>query len=302
MSNPIALQRALLSLQGLTCGDCFGEAFFLPYAEALAAIASRTLPPAPWPYTDDTAMAVSVLNTLRENGQVLPEALARGFSELYDPNRGYGPAMHGHLLRLATIGAHHWQREAEALFDGRGSFGNGSAMRVAPLGAFFADNLDRLVEQARLSAIATHSHQDAIAGAIAVALAAAFSWNSRDADPASPATVLTQIAALTPPGPIHDGLLHAATLPRATTAAAEAALHLGNGGRASAADTVPFALWCAANWPDSYEEALWHTVSALGDRDTTCAIVGGIVILRTGAASIPHEWLVRAEPPWSLLT
>ena len=300
MPTPEALQRALLSLQGLTCGDCFGESFFLPYPVAQATIASRTLPPAPWPYTDDTAMAASVLNTLCQHGQILPEALARGFSELYDPNRGYGPAMHGHLIRLATIGAHHWQREAEALFDGRGSFGNGSAMRVAPLGAFFADDLDRLVQQARLSAIATHSHQDATAGAIAVALAAAFSWNSRAVDPASPADRLTQIAALTPSGPIRDGLLHAASLP-SQTSAAEAALHLGNGSRATAADAVPFTLWCAATWPDSYEEALWHTVSALGDRDTTCAIVGGIVVLRTGAAGIPREWLTRAEPPWSLL-
>ena len=295
-----ALARALLSLQGLTCGDCFGESFVLPFNEAVTAINSRRLPPAPWPFTDDTLMAVSILNTLRSHGEILPQHLAGSFAALYDPDRGYGPSMHGHLLNLRVRGAEHWQRESEALFGGRGSFGNGSAMRVAPLGAFFAGDLDRLIEQARLSAIATHSHDDAIAGAIAVALAAAFAWNTRTTPPPAPSVLLSRIAALTPPGSIHDGLLHAAALPPALSAT-EAAQHLGNGSRATAADTVPFALWCAATWPDNYEDALWNTVSALGDRDTTCAIVGGVVILRTGATSIPRDWLARAETPWHLL-
>ena len=295
-----ALQRALLSLQGLTCGDCFGESFFLPFDQALSTIESRTLPPAPWPFTDDTLMAVSLLKTLRHDGRILPEHLARSFTELYDPVRGYGPSMHDHLLNLRIVGAQHWQRESQALFNGRGSFGNGAAMRVAPLGAFFANDHDRLREQARLSAIATHSHEDAIAGAIAVALAAAASWNGRNDPPPSAHDALTHIASFVPPGSVRDGLLHATSLP-AELSARKAAFLLGNGSRATAADTVPFALWCAATWPDSYEEALWHTVSALGDRDTTCAIVGGVVILRTGEASLPREWLARAEPPWHLI-
>ncbi|MEA5594520.1 ADP-ribosylglycohydrolase family protein [Rivularia sp. UHCC 0363] len=62
---------------------------------------------------------------------------------------------------------------------------------------------------------------------------------------------------------------------------------LGNGTKVSAQDTVPFTLWCAAQHLDNYEEALWLTVSGLGDRDTNCAIVGGIVSLSTGVESIP---------------
>ena len=61
-------------------------------------------------------------------------------------------------------------------------------------------------------------------------------------------------------------------------------------------DTVPFALWCAARHIDNYEEALWATVSGLGDRDTTCAIVGGVVVLATGRTSIPRTWLNAREP------
>ena len=62
-----------------------------------------------------------------------------------------------------------------------------------------------------------------------------------------------------------------------------------------APDTVPFTLWCAARHLDDFEAAMWTTVSGLGDRDTTCAIVGGIVALYVGAAGIPQEWQQARE-------
>ena len=68
---------------------------------------------------------------------------------------------------------------------------------------------------------------------------------------------------------------------------------LGTGSMIAAFDTVPFCLWVVAHQGFDYEHALWTTVSGLGDRDTTCAIVGGIVAL---IASIPDEWLSRCEP------
>ncbi|MEO0935538.1 MAG: ADP-ribosylglycohydrolase family protein, partial [Cyanobacteria bacterium J06641_2] len=79
-----------------------------------------------------------------------------------------------------------------------------------------------------------------------------------------------------------------------------AAAILGNGTKVSAQDTVPFALWSAAQNLDNYEEALWLTVSGLGDRDTTCAIAGGIVALSAGIENIPDTWLQAREvlPKW----
>jgi len=43
--------------------------------------------------------------------------------------------------------------------------------------------------------------------------------------------------------------------------------------------------------------AIWLTLSGLGDCDTTAAIVGGIVVLRTGVAGIPVAWRAACEPP-----
>jgi ADP-ribosylglycohydrolase len=83
-------------------------------------------------------------------------------------------------------------------------------------------------------------------------------------------------------------------MPPATTVE-HAASVLGAGYRISAQDTVPFCLWSASRFLDSFEDAMWNTVSALGDRDTTCAIVGGIVVLSGGLQSIPERWLASRE-------
>lgn len=58
-------------------------------------------------------------------------------------------------------------------------------------------------------------------------------------------------------------------------------------------DTVPFSIWCALRHHDDFTEAMWSTVSGLGDRDTTCAIVGGLVAL---TAAPPKKWVQSREP------
>ncbi|MFL1428967.1 MULTISPECIES: ADP-ribosylglycohydrolase family protein [unclassified Nocardiopsis] len=70
----------------------------------------------------------------------------------------------------------------------------------------------------------------------------------------------------------------------------------GNGAAMSAQDTVPFALWCAAGHLDDEVEALWTAVAGGGDRDTTCAIAGGVVAARTGGAGVPPAWRAACEP------
>ena len=67
----------------------------------------------------------------------------------------------------------------------------------------------------------------------------------------------------------------------------------GTGFQVSAQDTVPFCLWIVSHHLNNYEEALWTTAKGMGDCDTTCAIVGGIVSL--SAKEIPKIWLERRE-------
>jgi len=289
------VQRALVSLQGLSVGDSFGERFFGPPGRAQELIAKRLPPPPKWSYTDDTAMALSVVDTLVEHGRIDQDYLAIAFAKRFndEPDRGYGG---GARQILDSIGAGvSWRIAAAEPFGGEGSQGNGAAMRVAPLGAYFADDIDSLVDQALASAQVTHLHPDGQAGAVAVALAAAFAWQSRDSTtPPSAADLLRFVESRMPPSETRQGVRTALSLP-STTTVDQAASALGAGYRITSADTVPFSLWCASRSLSDYEAALWATVSALGDRDTTCAIVGGIVVLSAGLHSIPERWILSRE-------
>jgi ADP-ribosylglycohydrolase len=296
-SHQERLERATHSLEGLSVGDALGDRYFLNSASALTApdlIASHMLPSPPWYYTDDTEMALSIFSILRQHATIEQDLLAESFAQYYDGSRGYGPAMHG-LLRQIGDGQH-WKVATQQLFSGQGSFGNGAAMRVAPLGAYFADSLDLVVKQAERSAEITHAHPEGIAGAIAVAVAAAWAWQLRDSTGTPTcAEFLDLVLPSLPDSEVRTKIRRARNF--SDRMSVEGAISiLGNGSGLSAQDTVPFVLWCAGQHLTSYEEAIWFTLSGLGDIDTNCAMVGGIVVLYSGRESIPADWLQAREP------
>lgn len=288
------MQRTLLSLAGLSLGDAFGECFFDSKVLLAALTVPGTVPLAPWTYTDDTEMALAIVEILADYGRIEQEPLAQVFARRYrrEPRRGYGGTAH-EILRAIGDGTP-FAVAAGRVFSGMGSMGNGAAMRVAPLGAYFADDLSEVVAQARASAEVTHAHPDAQAGAIAIAVAAAGAC-TLPRQPELGWQLLDLAIAYTPDGPTRQGLQKARALPKdcSTDLAVSA---LGSGRRVLSWDTVPFALWCVAQQPSDYVETMWRTVLGLGDRDTTCAMAGGIVALITGEAGLPASWLAAREP------
>ncbi|MER6063660.1 ADP-ribosylglycohydrolase family protein [Streptomyces sp. NPDC001792] len=286
------LERALASLRGLAVGDALGSQFFVPANYPL--LKRRELPAGPWQWTDDTEMACSVVAVLAAHGRIDQDALARSFAEHHDFDRGYGPAVN-RLLRLVREGED-WRELAAGLFNGRGSWGNGAAMRIAPLGAWYADDPEQATHQAEISAYTTHQHREAVVGAMAVAAAAALA-GSPDGPP-SPEALLDGVIALVPKSAVGQGLRRARDMLDYGDAVTVAAV-LGCGRRTTAHDTVPFALWSAARSLGDFEAAFWMTAGVGGDVDTTCAIVGGV--LASGKAGTPPaEWVERSEalPDW----
>jgi ADP-ribosylglycohydrolase len=289
-----SLARARLSLDGLSVGDALGG--FFEFARP-GILNQKRLPSPPWHFTDDTNMALSIYAILRQYGQIDQDRLAESFAEHFDRSRGYGMGMVHMLPRVRNGGL--WREIAPAMFGEQGSFGNGAAMRVAPIGAYFADDLDAVVEQARLSAVVTHAHPEAMAGAIAAACAAAWAWRLRKADPRpTRAEFINHILPHVPESDIREKMITARDLDKT---AFQAAQILGSGFQVTAQDTVPFTIWIAGSYVGQYETAIWETISAGGDVDTTCAIVGGIVVMSTGRIGIPAEWLKRREelPLWA---
>jgi ADP-ribosylglycohydrolase len=277
------------SLTGLSVGDAFGDQFFLLANRGLSA--DEGVPPAPWEWSDDTEMACSVVDVLFRLERIDQDALMAAFAARFDVSRRYGVGAL-ELLEAVRKGAG-WRGAAAESFAGKGSYGNGAAMRVAPLGAWFHDDLSQAAGQAALSAEVTHTNQEGIAGGVAVAVAAAqaAAWRLEGNRPGD---LLDVVLEHTPPGYVRRGLERARRLRSATRS--EAAGTLGNGSRITAQDTVPFALWTAARHLGDYEAAIRTCAAAGGDMDTTAAIAGGVVAAHLGADAIPEAWRRAREP------
>jgi len=131
MDTDTALVNAVRSLEGLSVGDAFGELFFRlsPYQTSSSDLPART-----WRWTDDTHMALSIVETLKIYGHIEQDALAQAFGRRFtqEPYRGYAGGAR-QLLSQVAHGAD-WREISPQLF-GSGSYGNGAAMRVAPIGA-----------------------------------------------------------------------------------------------------------------------------------------------------------------------
>jgi ADP-ribosylglycohydrolase len=278
-------ERARTSLIGLAVGDAFG-AMLEGYGADLARRAAKRLisMKRPWRWTDDTAMAIAIVEMLCERGTIDPDVLAAAFAQRFErePGRGYGAGAYDLFTRVG--GGMPWREAAASLFGGKGSYGNGAAMRAAPIGAYFATDLERVKVEALRSAEPTHAHPDGAAGAVAVAIAAALATRGVERD--------AMLAA-------EMGLSFDVVV---------AGEDLGTGANVTSRDTVPFCVWIAARHLDSYEEALWTatahpgldlgsnvlTLSAI-DRDTVGAIVGGIVACAVGLDGVPFLWREATE-------
>ncbi|MBP5723685.1 MAG: ADP-ribosylglycohydrolase family protein [Bacteroidales bacterium] len=102
-------------------------------------------------FTDDTVMTCAIMDWLT-NGGDLPKTL-RKWGDLF-PRAGYG-GMFRKWLSDESMGAY-------------GSYGNGSGMRVSPVG-WAAQSIDECLEMAKDSAMPTHNHEEGIKGAQAIA-------------------------------------------------------------------------------------------------------------------------------------
>jgi poly(ADP-ribose) glycohydrolase ARH3 len=131
-------------------------------------------------HTDDTAMLLVLAEQLgwaRSPRDLDPATLVRAFAAAWraEPWRGYGAAP-PRIFALVEKGLP-WHEAAVRAFDGQGSYGNGGAMRVAPV-ALVAEDLPTVAELARRSAGVTHAHPLGIEGAVAQAVAVALALRS----------------------------------------------------------------------------------------------------------------------------
>ncbi|MBW1713284.1 MAG: ADP-ribosylglycohydrolase family protein [Deltaproteobacteria bacterium] len=240
-------------------------------------------------YTDDTQMAIGLLESLVEARGFDPGLCAARWLANYEPQRGYGGRIHLLMTRLAQ--GDNWDEV------GTDSFGNGSAMRIGPLGVWFAANEEELKEAALTSARITHRHPQALAGALVQALAVARACRlglagqaleldrfipplARQAAPIDPATGqrLEDLFGLRP-APLPELRDRLSRLFACDVRAIEA---------------VPPAL-AAVLLTKSFSQAVCLAVNLGGDTDTLGALAGALAGAYYGASAIPGDWWQALE-------
>lgn len=236
-------------------------------------------------YTDDTEMMIGILEGLAANGEFDPVRTAQNFVNNFNPERGYGARIYGIIERLRSGAS--WTE------TGTDSFGNGSAMRVAPIGLFFFDDPEQIVRAATLSSRITHHHPEAIAGAVSQALAMgkAVCWSLRGR-PLEPGLFIDGIV------PTIESINTAFSLQLRQLQKVEStrkqdlirtlrSLFQCN---VKAIESVPAALG-AFLFTRTFQEAVTAAISLGGDTDTIGAMAGALAGGYYGSEAIPRDWL-----------
>ncbi|XP_019874408.2 ADP-ribosylhydrolase ARH3 isoform X2 [Aethina tumida] len=124
-------------------------------------------------YTDDTAMLKSVAQFLTDKPEPDYKFLAKLFVREFfkEPNRGYGQGVVEVFSKLKDTKCEDPFKPAKEQFDGSGSYGNGGAMRIAPIPLFFYDDYDAMLDVATKATQITHTNPLGVNGALLQSIA-----------------------------------------------------------------------------------------------------------------------------------
>jgi poly(ADP-ribose) glycohydrolase ARH3 len=244
-------------------------------------------------YTDDTVMTIGVAESLIEAKGFHYFHMAEQFIRNYElePWRRYGSAP-PRVFRMMKSGRLGFGMLDRDIFP-EGSYGNGAAMRVAPVGLLFYDDPAALREIACQTAAITHSHELALEGAAlqACAVALAVRTGSGGARERVPRHAPDVHEVWSYQEKLKTVIKLIGTDPDRREPS-DVVRELGNG--AQAINSVPTAIYCFLANPD-FESALIYAVSLGGDADTIGAMTGAIAGACYGIGQIPARWKVPVE-------
>lgn len=241
-------------------------------------------------YTDDTEMMIGIMESLVECPRFDAGLTSRKFLANFNPHRGYGGRIYGVMDRLRC--GVDWNRA------GTDSWGNGGAMRVAPIGFFFYDDPDRFEQAVRDCTRITHHHALGLAGALAQAKAVGLATMKgiRGEALKTAEFVNTVVETVSPTSGEMAGALG---MVKGVGRARDLRETIeGIASRfpcdVSALGAVPPAL-ASFLLTESFRDSVVVAVNCGGDTDTIGAMAGAIAGAYYGYGQIPHEWLAPLE-------
>lgn len=275
-------------LLGTAVGDALGVPFETKLAnyEPLVAWDGKTYLGSehhglqPGQYSDDTQMSLMVAESLIENHGFNPDDLAERYVDWIVSGRARGYGKTTMLAITNLVNGKHWSESGIA-----GSYGNGTAMRAAPFGVYFRNDIPALISICKMDSAITHASEEAEGGAIAVGLAAAYAVNGDTSG------LLEDLWQILPASKIRSIIYSLDSLIESPYITPEQALRV-IGTKADVRQTVPAALYCFLKF-DNYHDAVLASIKAGGDTDTTAAIVGALFGAKYGMKVIDKD-LVKA--------
>ncbi|MBO4379730.1 MAG: ADP-ribosylglycohydrolase family protein [Muribaculaceae bacterium] len=211
-------------------------------------------------FTDDSVLTVATADWIL-NGGDLAHIYQQYAMNNPHPMGGYGPIFCRWVVRASRLGD----------FSAYGSCGNGSAMRISPVGWAF-DTEEEVLAKAKESAECTHNHPEGIIGAQATALAIFMARKGASAEDIR--------KAITDRFGYDLSMTVDEIRPRYSWAGLD-----GIVSGATCQGSVPQAIICALEATD-YEDAVRNAVSIGGDSDTIACITGSIAEAMFG---VPDE-------------
>ncbi|MEM2360544.1 MAG: ADP-ribosylglycohydrolase family protein [Candidatus Jordarchaeales archaeon] len=291
----MGLGEALLrsKFRGSMLGTGVGDALGRPLEEGVSPVGAP--PEFDGRYTDDTEMMIGVAESLVEVGGFDGEHMARTFIRNYDPEldkavRKYGPGPPA-IFRMIERGER-WDVASRRLFGGVGSFGNGAAMRIAPVGLLYFDDPEMLRRVAEQSSLITHAHPLGVEGAVVQAYAVSLAVAAKPPN-LNPREFLEMLRSFAREEVYREALGSAVRLLDEGADRRKVVSVLGNG--VEAFRSVPTAIYCFAANTESFENAVLYAVSLRGDADTIGAMTGAISGAYHGEEKIPVEWVKKLE-------
>ncbi|XP_054411401.1 ADP-ribosylhydrolase ARH3 isoform X2 [Pongo pygmaeus] len=270
-------------------------------------------------YTDDTAMARALVQSLLAKEAFDEVDMAHRFAQEYkkDPDRGYGAGVVTVFKKLLNPKCRDVFEPARAQFNGKGSYGNGGAMRVAGISLAYSSVQD-VQKFARLSAQLTHASSLGYNGAILQALAVHLALQGESSSEHFLKQLLGHMEDLEGDAqsvldarelgmeerPYSSRLKKIGELlDQASVTREEVVSELGNG--IAAFESVPTAIYCFLRCmePDpeipsafnSLQRTLIYSISLGGDTDTIATMAGAIAGAYYGMDQVPESWQQSCE-------
>lgn len=273
-------------LVGAAVGDALGVSFETKPAdheellqwdgETFLGSEYHGLSPGQW--TDDTMMSKAIAESLVACGGYYPRDVSDRYRAWYRSNdhRGMGKTTRSALQNLDD--GIPWTKSGI-----EGAEGNGTAMRAAPIGFFFREDLTTVSEFAQMDARITHRSLEAQMGSVAVSLGIAMLAEHADFK-----VMIDQVLVNLEDSKVKQGLQKIAFYQRQPDFPVADALRV-IGTSAHVTQTVPSA-FAALVLTRSFPEAVQAAIRAGGDTDTTAAITGALAGTYYGLDGIPGSW------------